>query len=143
MWSCGDYSNNTTGFTISNSTAVVTGEKSVNGLKSIKINKDPTTTLYVQVFHSYSVSSNIEGKTAKLSGNVQNNTDGNVTLQLQCMPNGSLKSVSISPNQEFTLAEITDTNIASDTTSISCKIAYPSSINTADVFIDNLKLTIE
>lgn len=143
VWSCGDYSNNVTGFKIYNSTAVVTGEKSVNGFHSIKINKNPDATAYIALKHEYQVSDDVEGKTAKLSGYIQNNIDGNIALTLQCFPNGSQKSVNIPQNEEFANAEITDTDIPSGTTYISCMVTYPSSRGSADVFVDNFKLIIE
>lgn len=143
MWSCGDYSNNVTGFKIYNSTAVVTGEKSVNGFHSIKINKNPDATAYIALKHEHQVSDDVEGKTTKLSGHIQNNTDGNIALTLQCFPNGSLKSVNIPQNEEFTNVEITDTDIPLGTTKITCMLTYPSARRSADVFVDNLKLIIE
>ena len=143
VWSCGDYSNNTNGFTIFNSTAVVTGEKSVNGFHSIKINKNPDASAYIAIKHEYQVSEDITGKTAKLSGYIQNNLDGSIAFTLQCFPNGSQKSVNIPQNEEFTNAEITDTDIPLETTHITCMITYPSSRGIEDVFVDNLKLIIE
>ena len=143
IWTCGDYANSIQGFNIYNATAIVSSEKSINGDHSIKINKNEEASSYVQLLHTFNLVNDYTGKTVKLTANIQNNTDGTIALQLQCLPDGALKTVSISPNEEFGLVEISDSSIPADTTSIKCALAYPFQRDSSDVFTDDWKLIIE
>ena len=62
---------------------------------------------------------------------------------MQCLPDGALKSVSVSPNEEFGLVEISDSSIPADTTSIKCAVVYTYQRDSSDVFTDDWKLIIE
>ena len=131
VWTCGDYYKSIQGFNIYNATAIVSSEKSINGGCSIKINKNENASSYVQLLSYVNLSEDYTSKTVKLMANIQNNT------------NGALKSVNVSPNDEFGLVEISDSSIPASTTSIKCALAYTYQRDSSDVFTDDWKLIIE
>lgn len=138
-WTCGDYTNDLTNFTINNlpnTTLSLSKDYSTNGEYGLKIHRSATETPYTQLKTTYTIHSDDYGKTATITMDVKNQLDGNCSLLLNM---GSNKYVNIPPGtNNYTISS----EIPSGISSFDLGLTFAGA-RTGTLYADNWILTIK
>ena len=139
MWSCGDYSNNLTDFTINelpNTTITISKDYATNGEYGIKVIRNVTEQYYTQIKFIYTVNNGDYGKNCCFTLDINNQFNGTCGIYLDM---GSSKSVSIpqGSNGSFSISSEIPNNISS----FSFYLSF-AGLRTGILYTDNWKLTI-
>ena len=140
IWTCGDYSQNIDNLPINknNITTFSSFSKafSSNGEYSIKLTRTEQATYWFTALYNYTVNSEDLNKTITFTADVKNELTGTASIQLQ-PTNGTLISVNIPAGESTITVSTTLTN-----TTGRAILGFPG-IVTGDLYVDNLRLTIQ
>ena len=137
VWSCGDVSNNLTGFTITSylGDAEISQNHPTNGVNGIKCKRTNFSVAYgFTIVHSLNIAE-YRGKTLKFSADILNTNS--TPIAIQCKVNGTnVQSTSIPPSDKITSYEITY-NILDTAETFECILLIGSTDGDKDVYFDN------